>query len=404
MSLFDKYRKTASVYNALSDAGRNPFTVVMERMLGPTRAVIKGRETVLAGTHNYLGQTFHPATIAAARKAIAEEGTGTTGSRFANGTYASHRALEKQIADFLGLDHCVIFSTGYQANLGAISALARPGEDVILVDADCHACIYDGCQLSGAETIRFRHNSPDSLDQRLARLDPSIKGKLVCIEGMYSMFGDIAPIGEFIDVAHRHGAHLFVDEAHSFGVHGENGRGVCEADGVMDAVDFYSGTFSKSLASIGGFVASNHPELEYLRFSSRPYMFTASPSPANVAAAATALANIAASPALREQLWSNARRLHGAFTQLGLKLAAGVSPVISVLLPDRETAFRAWNFLLENGVYVNMAIPPGTPNSSFLLRLSVSAAHTPEDLDAIVGAYAAMAQAIDSARVPAPAK
>jgi 8-amino-7-oxononanoate synthase len=404
MSLFDKYEKTATVYNALSESGRNPFTVVMERMLGPTRAVIKGRETVLAGTHNYLGQTFQPNTIAAAQRAIAEQGTGTTGSRFANGTYSSHRELEADIAAFLGLQHCVVYSTGYQANLGAISALAAPGEDVILIDADCHACIYDGCQLSGAETIRFRHNSPESLDKRLARLDPSVKGKLVCVEGMYSMFGDVAPIKEFLEVSHRHGAHLYVDEAHSFGVYGENGRGVCEADGVMDKVDFYSGTFSKALASIGGFVASNHKELEYLRFSSRPYMFTASPSPANIAAASAALANISAGPELRDRLWDNARRLHGAFTQLGLKLAAEVSPVISVLLPDRDAAFMAWNFLLENGVYVNMAIPPGTPNATSLLRLSVSAAHSPADIDAIVEAYSAMADAFESARVPASAE
>lgn len=404
MSLFDKFEKNAAVYNALSDAGRNPFTVVMEEILGPTRAVIRGRETVLAGTHNYLGQTFQPQTIAAAQEAIAEQGTGTTGSRFANGTYSSHRALEKDIADYLDLEHCVVFSTGYQANLGAIAALAAPGEDVILIDADCHACIYDGCQLSGAETIRFRHNSPESLEKRLARLDPSVKGKLVCIEGMYSMFGDVAPVGEFLDVAHRHGAHLYVDEAHSFGVYGENGRGVSEADGVMDKVDFYSGTFSKSLASIGGFVASKHKELEYLRFSSRPYMFTASPSPANIAAASAALANIRQTPELRENLWRNAQRLHDAFTQLGLKLAADVAPVVSVLLPNREAAFAAWNFLLENGVYVNMAIPPGTPNASSLLRLSVSAAHTPDDLDAIVAAYTGLAETFEAARVPAPAK
>jgi 8-amino-7-oxononanoate synthase len=404
MSLFSKFEKTAALYNELSAAGRNPFTVQMDRMLGPTRAIVRGREIVLAGTNNYLGLTFDPDVVANVQRAAAEQGAGTTGSRFANGTYAAHKALEADLAAFLGLKHCVVFSTGYQANLGAISALAHPGADVILIDADCHACIIDGCKLSGAETVRFRHNSPEDLDKRLARLAGDGKGKLVCIEGMYSMFGDLAPVGEFLDVAHRHGAYLFLDEAHSFGVFGEGGRGVAERDGVLDEIDFYSGTFSKSLVSIGGFVASNHQELDYLRFSSRPYMFTASPSPANLAAASAALAKIAAQPELRARLWANVRRVYGAFTQLGLDLCAEESPVIAVRLPDRETAFMAWNFLIEAGVYVNLAIPPGTPNAASILRLSVSAAHSDADLDVIIRAYGALAEAFSGARLAEPAK
>ena len=399
MSLFDKFEKTAALYNGLSEMGKNPFTVVMEEVLGPTRARIKGRETVLAGTHNYLGQTFEPKAIAAAKAALDKEGTGTTGSRFANGTFSGHRRIEQDLADFLGLKHCVVFSTGFVANLGAIAGLVDPSEDVVLVDADCHACIYDGCSLSGAETIRFRHNDPESLDKRLARLDPKFKGKLVCIEGMYSMYGDIAPVKEFVEVAHKHGAFLLVDEAHSFGIYGKTGRGVCEADGVMNEIDFYTGTFSKALASIGGFVASNHPQAEYLRFSSRPYKFTASPSPSTIASAGAALANIKETPALRERLWANANRLHAALTQYGLKLAAAPAPVISVLYPTREDAFAAWNFLLDQGVYVNMAIPPGTPGKESLLRLAVSSAHTSDDIDRLVAAYGAMAEAFPCAKV-----
>lgn len=401
MSLFEKFEKTAALYNQLSDAGMNPFTVVMEEVLGPTRAIIRGKETVLAGTHNYLGQTFEPRAIAAAKEALDREGTGTTGSRFANGTFSGHKQLEADLASFLGMKHCVVFSTGFVANLGAIAGLVDPAEDVILIDADCHACIYDGCQLSGAETIRFRHNDPESLDKRLGRLDPKYKGKLVCIEGMYSMYGDTAPVKEFVDVAHRHGAYLLVDEAHSFGVYGAKGRGVSEAEGVMDKIDFYTGTFSKALAAIGGFVVSNHKELEYLRFSSRPYKFTASPSPATVASAGAALKVIKETPALKERLWENVRRLHGALTQYGLRLAAPPAPVISVLIADRETAFAAWNFLLGQGVYVNMAIPPGTPGKDSLLRLAVSSAHTPEDIDRLVAAYGALAQAFPAARVAA---
>lgn len=398
MSLFDKFQKNAALYNALSERGANPFTVEMEKVLGPTRAVIRGRDTVLAGTHNYLGQTFEAKAIAAAQEALAREGTGTTGSRVANGTFSGHKKLEADLAAYLGLKHCVVFSTGYVANLGAIAGLVDPSEDVVLIDADCHACIYDGCQLSGAQTIRFRHNDPESLDKRLGRLDPSVKGKLVCIEGMYSMYGDIAPVAEFVDVCRTHGAYLLVDEAHSFGVYGEKGRGVAEAAGVMDKIDFYTGTFSKALAAIGGFVASNHDEAEYLRFSSRPYKFTASPSPATIASAGAALQNIKETPALREKLWENARRLHGALTQYGLNVAAAPAPVISVLIPTREEAFAAWNFLLAQGVYVNMAIPPGTPGKESLLRLAVSSAHTPEDIDRLVAAYGALAETFSGAR------
>jgi len=397
MSLFDKFQSTATQYQALVGMGaQDPFGVSMDEMKGPTRAIVKGQEIVLAGTNNYLGLTYYDEAVAAAKRAVEQSGTGTTGSRFANGTYAAHRQLEQDLAAFLGYKHCIVFSTGYQANLGAIAALVQPPHDVILIDADCHACIYDGCQLSGAETIRFRHNDPESLNKRLTRLGPEVQGKLVCLEGMYSMFGDVAPVKEFIEVAHQHDAYVLLDEAHSFGVFGEGGRGICEADGVLDEVDFYTGTFSKSLASIGGFVMSNHPELEYLRFASRPYMFTASPSPANIAAASAALAKISSDNSMRKALWENARRVHAAFTQLGFELCAEAGPVIAVKLKSREEAFAAWNFLMERGVYVNLAIPPGTPNATSILRLSVSAAHTNEDLDIVINAYTALSETLVS--------
>ena len=393
MSLFDKFEPTAVMYYGLRDKiGRDPFGVSMDEMKGPTRAMVKGKEIVLAGTNNYLGLTYHKEAVEAAKEAVEQSGTGTTGSRFANGTYDAHKRLEEDLAAFLGYKHCIVFSTGYQANLGVISALANPPDDVILIDADSHACIYDGCQLSGAETIRFRHNDPESLDKRLSRLGDNVKGKLVALEGMYSMFGDTAPVKELVEVAHRHGAYVLLDEAHSFGVFGDNGRGLCEADGVLDEVDFYTGTFSKSLASIGGFVCSNHPELEYLRFASRPYMFTASPSPANIAAASAALKKISTDNSMRETLWENANRVHAAFTQRGFDLCAPASPVIAVKLAGREEAFNAWNFLMDQGVYVNLAIPPGTPNATSILRLSVSAAHTKEDIDIIINAYGALSE------------
>lgn len=397
MSLFEKFESTATqLKGLLALTPQDPFSVSMDEMKGPTRAIINGKEIVLAGTNNYLGLTFEESAVKAATDAVVKSGTGTTGSRFANGTYAAHRQLEQELAAFLEYKHCMVFSTGYQANLGAIAALAQAPHDVILIDADCHACIYDGCQLSGAETVRFRHNDPESLNKRLSRLGPEVKGKLVCLEGMYSMFGDVAPVKEFVEVAHAHGAYVLLDEAHSFGVFGDKGQGVCEAAGVRAEVDFYTGTFSKSLASIGGFVASNHPELEYLRFSSRPYMFTASPSPANIAAASAALAKISSDGSMRKQLWENAKRIHAAFTQLGFELCAPAGPVIAVKMESKEEAFTAWNVLMQNGVYVNLAIPPGTPNATSILRLSVSAAHTDQDLDVVVGAYTTLADVLSN--------
>ena len=397
--LFDKFDPIIAEKAALLATGVNdPFGLVMEKVHSPTEATINGRETILVGTYNYMGMTFDPDVIEAGRDALSNYGSGTTGSRVLNGTYQGHREVEQALREFYAMDHAMVFSTGYQANLGTLSALAGAGE-CLLVDADSHASIYDGCRLSAATTIRFRHNDPESLDKRLARLDPKFKGKLVIVEGMYSMYGDTAPVKEFVEVAHKHGAMLLVDEAHSFGVYGATGKGVCEAEGVMDQIDFYTGTFSKALAAIGGFVASRHPQAEYLRFSSRPYKFTASPSPATIASAGAALKNIKTHPEIAEKLWANANRLHAALTQYGLKLASGPAPVISVLLPTKEEAFAAWNFLLDNGVYVNMAIPPGTPGKESLLRLAVSSAHTNDDIDRLVAAYGAMAEAFPSARV-----
>lgn len=396
MALLDKFDMYPELYGQILAHGENPFGVCMDEVVSATRAMINGRETILAGTNNYMGLTFDQSSIDAAKDALDRHGTGTTGSRFANGTYAEHRQLETDLAQFLGLSHCIVFSTGYQANLGAISALAG-AEDVILMDADCHACIYDGCKLSGATIVRFRHNSAADLDKRLSRLDPAQKGRLVIVEGMYSMFGDVAPLGELAEAAHRHGAYFYVDEAHSFGSFGPNGRGAAEAQGVLDQVDFYSSTFSKSLSSIGGFCASNHDAFEFVRSTSRPYMFTASMSPANVSSVRAALAQIAAQPHLRDALWRNAERLHAGLSAQGFDLCAAPSPVVAVRMPNKEAAIAGWNALLAAGVYVNLAIPPGTPNAASLLRLSMSAAHTDAEIDAICEAFRSVGQLLADA-------
>ena len=402
MDIFDKYALFASRHEKLLQLGADPFAVRIDELHSATEADIAGRRTILAGTNNYLGLTYDPACIAAAEAALRHYGTGTTGSRIANGTYGLHQELEQAFARFLDRRSCLVFSTGYQANLAMIAGLASP-RDVVLIDADSHASIYDACKLAGATIVRFRHNDPADLDRRLARLGSEGDCKLVIVEGMYSMLGDTAPLREFVEVKNRHGAFLLVDEAHSFGVFGERGRGLAEAQGVEEEVDFVVGTFSKSLGAIGGFGASNHPKFDLLRFCARPYMFTASPSPASIASVRAALRRIDEDPSLRTRLWANAHRLHAGLVGLGLQPVAPASPVIAVPLPDEASAAYAWNLLREQGVYVNLALPPGTPNSLCLLRCSVSTAHTFEQIDEIVRRFGAVMGAL-AAKAPALAQ
>ncbi|NNE38328.1 MAG: pyridoxal phosphate-dependent aminotransferase family protein, partial [Gammaproteobacteria bacterium] len=271
MTLLDKFSSFLKDQEHLLSIKPDIFGTNIDRMYSPTEASIAGHNVLLAGTNNYLGLTFNKECLDAAHKAIDEEGTGTTGSRMANGNYNLHRALEQDLADFYKCKHCIVFSTGYQANLGTISGLAGPG-DVLLIDAHCHASIYDGCKLSGAEVIRFRHNDPDDLNKRLNRLGDRAASALIIVEGIYSMLGDSAPLKEFVDCKKQHNSYLLIDEAHSLGVLGETGQGLVEVAGVGDDVDFITGTFSKSLGSIGGFCASNHSQLDALRYMSRPYI------------------------------------------------------------------------------------------------------------------------------------
>lgn len=387
MSLFDKYAPLQARIDIMMKLGRDALGVSFDDILSATRGRIGNREIILAGTNNYLGLTFDPDCMAAAKKAIEDHGTGTTGSRIANGTYAEHTDLEKALAEHLGMPSCIVFTTGYQTNLAAIAGLAGD-KDVIFMDADAHACIIDGTRLTGASTIRFRHNSPEDLDKRLARRGEIEGGHaLVVIEGMYSMFGDIAPVDEFLEVTHRHGGYLYIDEAHSYGVFGPTGCGIAEAQGVLDKIDFISSTFSKSLASVGGFCASRHKEFEVTRKVMRPYMFTASATPANISSARAAVEKVKTGAHLRENLMTRAKQLHQGLSEMGFELCAVASPVIAVRRPNEAVAAMEWNWLMENGIYVNLAVPPGTPQSSSLLRISLSAAHTDSDIKEILTAF-----------------
>lgn len=387
--LFSKFDALIAEKQALLDAGsRDPIGIVMEQVHSPTEAVIAGKETILLGTYNYMGMTFDPDVIAASVEAMEQYGTGTNGSRCLNGTFAGHRDAEEALKEFYGTKHAMVFSTGYQANLGFVSTIAGKG-DYIVLDADSHASIYDGCFLGNAEIVRFRHNSVEDLERRLSKLPPEAH-KLVVLEGVYSMLGDIAPLDKMVEVAKRYGAMVLVDEAHSMGFFGEHGRGVYEEQGLDGVVDFVVGTFSKSVGTVGGFVVSNHPSFEILRLVCRPYVFTASLPPSVVATAATSIRKLMFAHNKRQHLWENIRRFHGGLTALGFRLGTEKpeSGIVSVLLDDQDKAIAIWNMLVELGVYVNVARPPATPAGIFLLRCSLCAEHTSEQIDTVLERFA----------------
>ena len=387
IDLLDKHKAIAERHARMMTMGVNAVGLTNDKILSPTRAMINGRETILAGTNNYMGITLDADCVKAGQNAMAEFGTGTTGSRIANGSYALHKELEVELAKFLEREHCIVFTTGYQANLGMMSGLAGP-KDTIFLDADSHSSIYDGCTLSGAKLVRFRHNDAGDLDKRLSRSEGEEGGRLVVVEGIYSMLGDRAPLADFVEVKKKHGFQLLADEAHSFGVLGPHGRGLADEAGLEDEIDFIVGTFSKSIGAIGGFGAGNHPLFETLRYAMRPYMFTASSSPASIATSLAAVKKLAAEPERRDRLRANSARLFAGFKALGLDMGCDtVSPVIAVKCADEVSTIAMWNALLEAGVYVNIALPPGTPNRLCLLRCSVSAAHSFDDIDRIIGLF-----------------
>jgi 7-keto-8-aminopelargonate synthetase-like enzyme len=393
--LLAKFRPLIQEREALLATGvRDPFAIVMEQVKSPTLAVIQGRETILLGTYNYMGMTFDPDVVAAGKAALDEFGAGTTGSRVLNGTYQGHRECEDALKEFYGTKHAIVFSTGYQANLGIISTLAGKG-DYIILDADSHASIYDGCWLGNAEIVRFRHNSVEDLDKRLGRL-PKDAGKLVVLEGVYSMFGDVAPLPEMVAVAKKHGAMILCDEAHGMGFFGQNGRGVYEEMGCEDDIDFVVGTFSKSVGTVGGFCVSNHPDFEVLRLVCRPYVFTASLPPSVVATAATSIRKLMHAGDKRAHLWKNSKRLHQGLRDLGFTIATETaqSAIIAVMLPDQESAVSLWQALLEGGLYVNLARPPATPAGTYLLRCSLCAEHSDEQVGQILEIFASAGRAV----------
>ena len=379
MNLLQKLDAAAAMRKAQLPEAVGAFGIPIEEVYSSTEARIGENRVFLFGTNNYLGLSFAPECLKAAHEALDNEGTGTTGSRMANGSYFGHRELEREFADFYQCRESIVFTTGYQANLGTIAGLVGPG-DVVLIDGDSHASIYDGCTLSGADVIRFRHNDAADLDKRLRRLGERSAATLIIAEGIYSMLGDQAPLADIISVKNKYNSLLLLDEAHSLGVLGNTGQGLVEKTGMMEGVDFITGTFSKSLCSIGGFCVSNHPQLDQLRYLSHPYIFTASPSPATIASTRAALKLLRNGTKLREQLWKNAHQLYSKMGEIGYKLGPEPGPIVAAILDNPKQALALWQGLLKNNIYVNLILPPAAPENKSLVRCSINAAHTSEQI------------------------
>jgi 8-amino-7-oxononanoate synthase len=366
-----------------------PYFRILESEAGPV-VEMEGRETIMLGSNNYLGLTTDERVRQAARDALETYGTGVTGSRLLNGTTPMHLELERELAEWMGTEDAIVFTTGYQSNLGAISAILEPG-DTVICDSGDHASILDGCKLSGARMRPFRHNRMDKLETMLERAMGDGSGTLVVVDGVFSMEGDVCDLPAIVELTGRYGARLMVDEAHGVGVLGERGAGACELFGLEDAVDLRMGTFSKSLASCGGFIAGSAEVIEYLRIASRSFIFSASAVPAAVGAALGALRIIRGEgPELMSRLLENATYLRQGFRDLGLKVVEpgtlpdgreATTPVVPVMVGEDWQAVLLWKALFEAGVYTNVAIHPAVPPGGALLRTSLMATHEKKQLD-----------------------
>jgi 8-amino-7-oxononanoate synthase len=377
VALFEKCRQFTKA-REVQAAGLYPYFKPISES-EDTVVTIEGQRRIMLGSNNYLGLTHHPKVLEAAEQALHRYGSGCTGSRFLNGSLDLHEQLESALATFLGKEACLVFSTGYTANLGLISGLIGRG-DVVLLDKLDHASIVDGAKMSYGDTERFNHNDLGNLERKLERLKPGT-GTMIVVDGVYSMEGDIADVPNLARIAHKHGAALAVDDAHSLGVLGPRGDGTAAHFGMTDEVDIIGGTFSKSLASIGGFVAGTDNVIHYLRHHSRPLIFTASLPPSNTAGVLAALEVLQQEPERREQLWANTRRLQKGFRDLGFDIGPTETPIIPVLIGPLEKTFVFWRKLFDAGVFTNPVAPPAVPPSQCRLRTSLMATHTFDQID-----------------------
>jgi 8-amino-7-oxononanoate synthase len=379
LDLFEKCRTYTAAKEVMA-AGFYPYFRVVESEQNP-EVTVQGKKMIMLGSNNYLGLTSHPKVKEAAIEAVKKYGSGCAGSRFLNGTLDIHVQLEEKLARFFRKENALTFSTGYQTNLGIISSIAGK-DDVIVIDKLDHASIIDACRLSYAEVKKFKHNDMGSLEFVLSRCGD--KGKLVVVDGVYSMEGDIAPLPDIVTVCKKYGARLMVDDAHGVGVLGKTGRGTAEHFGLEKDVDIIMGTYSKSMASIGGFVVASEDVIHYIKHTSRPLIFSASPPPASVASVIAALDVIEQEPERRERLWHNTHKMMKAFKQMGFDTGTSATPIIPLLMGEMERAFMMWKILSDEGVFVNPVAPPATPPGRCLIRTSYMATHTDEMLDRVL--------------------
>jgi len=382
MDIFEKCAGFTAAKEAIA-AGIYPYFIPMTESEG-TEAVFQGHRLIMCGSNNYLGLTTDPRVRQAAIDAVQRFGTSCTGSRFLNGTLELHEQLERELAAWVGKEAALVFSTGMQSNLGAISALVSRC-DVVILDKDDHASIVDGARLGWGDTKRFRHNDMNDLARILAGI-PENKGKLVVVDGLFSMGGDVVPLPELIDICKKHGARLMLDDAHALGVLG-GGRGTAAHFGLTDQVDLIMSTFSKSLASLGGFVAGDETVMHYIKHHARSLIFSASISPANAAAALASLKIMREEPERVERLAQIAERMRKGYQELGFNIGPSTTPIIPIILGDDTATLMSWKLLFENGVFVNPVLSPAVPTGMQLLRTSYMATHTDEQLDRVLETF-----------------
>jgi 8-amino-7-oxononanoate synthase len=378
VDLFDKCREFFPIVQQAKDRNYYPyFTPISSE---PDRRVfIHDREYLMMGSNNYLGLTTHPQVKEAAIAAIRKYGSGCTGSRFGNGTLDIHMELEEKLAAFYKKDDCVVFSTGYSANLGAISSLLRRG-DVAITDKLDHASIVDGCLMSYGTVKRFVHNDMQSLDHVLSSVHAD-SGKFIVVDGVFSVEGDLAPLDQMVPLAKKHGARMMIDEAHAVGVMGKNGRGTAEHFGVEDQVDLLMGTFSKTFASIGGYIVGSNEVITFIRHNARTVLFSAAIPPAATATVIETLRLLQAEPERREHLWKNARRMSTGLRGMGYNLGTSVTPIMPIHIGDQDRTLTFWRELYDAGIFTNAFVPPGVPPGRSLIRTAVMATHTDADMD-----------------------
>lgn len=383
MDIFDKCKNFTEAKKVM-EAGIYPYFIPISSGQD-TQVTIDGREMIMIGSNNYLGLTSHPEVKQAAIEAIEIYGSGCTGSRLLNGTLDIHVELEEKLAKFMQKESALVFSSGFKTNLGTISALINKG-DFVITDRSDHASIVDGCRLSFGKVMKFKHNDMADLKRVLSSI-PNDCGKLIIVDGVFSMEGDIANLPEIVDLARKYNSRVMVDDAHSIGVLGENGRGTAEHFNLEDEVDIIMGTFSKSFASIGGFIAASEKVTHYIKHFSRPFIFSASPPPASVATVSKALDIIITEPQRRKHLWQITHKMMEGYRRLGFDIGHSQTPIIPIIVGEDMRTFQFWRMLFDEGVFANTAISPAVPPGTARIRTSYIATHTDEQMDKVLEVF-----------------